>query len=144
MTEDTGKRLVGHTYVIAFDLGNGRSIQVNGNLYADDDLKSINGKFDGMMAVLERQRARAELEILEAELKARRKRAAEMEFQIATVQAQIDAIEGRDLRSKRPADANQIVQLKAALANHKVNLDRMAPEIEDGIAQLEAGRAKAA
>ena len=139
---DPGKKLVGHNYAITFDLGNGRTIQVNGNLYVDDTLADMNQKLDHIIAVLERQRARAEVEILEAELKTRQKRVEEICFHIEQTQAQLAAHDAKERRV--PADANARAQLVAAIENHKVNLKRMEPEVEEGRRNLEEGRKKAA
>lgn len=142
MPEDQAKRLVGHTYVLAFDLGNGRSIQVNGNLYADDDQATINGKFDAMMAVLERQRARAEVEIIEAELKQRVKRVEEIDLHIAQTKAQISAMATKV--RKAPGDDNALKQLEAALANHVLNRKRMEIEVAEGETNVGLVKQKAA
>lgn len=146
MHEDV-KRLVGSTYAISFDLGNGRSIQVHGNIYADDTDADINEKYDRQMRLLERQRARAEIEVVELELKARRKRVEEMKFFITQTQAQIDAFDrevNEPTRRKTPADAGKRAQLVSALATHKLNLERMGPEIAEGERAVEEVKQKAA
>lgn len=146
MTE-AAKRLVDATYAISFDLGNGRSIAVNGNFLAEDVEADRSAKLDSVMRVLERQRARAEVDMLELELKARHKRKAEIEFHIQQTMAQIAAHESEISQANRrraPADQAKLDQLKSALATHKLNLARMEPEIAEGAAALEEGRRKAA
>lgn len=147
MSTEPGKRLVDSAYAINFDLGNGRTIAVNGNFFVEDTPEDKSAKLDAVMKVLERQRARAEVELLELELKQRHKRRDEIEFHVVQTQAQIEAQETL-MRApghrKAPADQQKLDQLKAALANHKLNLARMEPEIAEGAKALEEGRRKAA
>lgn len=142
MSDEAAKRLVSHAYQIVFDLGNGRTIQATGNLFADEELAASNARLDTIVSMLERQRARAEIETLELELKARYKRVDEIKLHIDTTLAQIQAIESK--AQKRPGDGNSVQQLTAALETHKLNLKRMEPEVADGLQAIEDAKRKAA
>lgn len=144
MSEDQAKKLVGYGYGVNFDLGNGRTIQVTGSIYLDDTDADIDRKLDRVMDRLERQRSRAEIPMLEAELQVRRKRLDEIDFHIKTAQAQLDALNNIEPRLRRPSYMNDLKQLQAAIENHKLNRLRVEEAIPEGEQAVADAKLKAA
>lgn len=128
-----GQKLVGHNYALTYDLGNGRTIQVNGNFYADDDAAAMNAKLDKLRGVLDRQRAKSDLEIMRAEMKQR-----------AAVRETI--IEGIVLLEAEQAKQGPRwpQQQRAALEQQKRNLAKVEKDIADGKDMLAEAERKAA
>lgn len=127
------QRLVGFQYTVGFDLGNGRQIQINGNFYKDDTPADMNAAFDQLMVVLERQRAKCEIPLLEAEARTREKLVVGMQEQIIRLEVMASKHKG----GLNPANM-------AALENHRVNLKRAEQDFADGLKAIEDAKRKAA
>ena len=130
---DEAARLVGHQYTLAFDLGNGRQIQIVGTFFRDDTPADMNAAFDQLMGVLERQRAKCEVPLLEAEARTREKLVVGIHEQIIRMEA---------MAEKHKGGLN--AQNQAALENHRVNLKRAEQDYQDGLQAIEDAKRKAA
>jgi hypothetical protein len=136
MDQDPAKRLVTRTYQLAFDLGNGRSIAVNGNFYLDDDAKSMNEGLDQIWNVLERLRAKVQVEDLTERLKTAR-----------VINAQTEEILIRSEATLEHENKTRTVpnkQHQADIANHRTNILRQEQEIRALEETLAEKRAQAA
>jgi hypothetical protein len=138
MTEqmDAAKRIVGHNYAMSFDLGNNRSIQVNGNFYVDDDIAAMNAKLDQIWVVLERLRAKVQVETLILDLK----QAKTMVLQTEELLLRAEA--GNEVRQK----SGKLVttQQSADLANLHSNLLKQRQDVKNIEEMLGEKRAQAA
>jgi hypothetical protein len=133
---DQTKRLVGHNYALSFDLGNGRGIQVNGNFYVDDGLPEMNAKLDQVWVVLERLRAKVQVETLILDLK----QAKTMVLQTEELLLRAEA--GNEIRQK--AGKMVTTQQSADLANLHSNLLKQRQDVKNIEEMLGEKRAQAA
>lgn len=133
MNTTEGTKLVGHNYALTYDLGNGRSIQVNGNFYQDDSPAEMNAKLDKLRGVLDRQRAKSDLEILRAELKQR-------ENVRRVIVSQIELLEGEASRLGLKLPTQQ----KTALEQARNNLKKCDEDIAEGRKNIAESEQKAA
>lgn len=160
----TEQRLVGHAYTVGFDLGNGRNIQVNGTFFVDDDKASMDQKLDHIMAVLERQRARCELERYEMELKQRHRALrdnkellAKLEANLALSKTALHDAEAAvtkyvDKRITAPSPVRitaerlnqQVVGLEKEIENAKLNILKIELDIPEGEKALAEAKQRAA
>jgi hypothetical protein len=131
------KRLVGHAYTLGFDLGNGRTIQVAGNFYVDDPEEVMNNKLDGIMRVLERQRAKCELPLLEAELVTRKRQLRDVKESLVRLETSASARLERGAKFIPQQDT-------AAIEQQKLNALKLAEAVEEGERNLEEARKRAA
>ncbi len=136
MSDEARDKIVGYSYGINFDLGNNRGIQVNGSLLMEDDVPTMNGKIDRIMQVLERQRARAEMPTLEAELAQRRRARQQILEQITAHEAKLHAAG----RSKTLVPKQDIANLE----HLRVNLVKVDLDIEEANEAIAARKKQAA
>lgn len=149
MSDDPEKRLIGHAYAITFDLGNGRNIQVNGNFYVDDTTDDMNKKLDSVIGVLERQRAKIEAPLIEANLKTARNQLSLAKETQAKLEAEyVKTTERMESplakASTRIAESQKAVNLKAQIETQKVTIMRIEADIAEGEKSAEELRQKAA
>jgi hypothetical protein len=133
---DQAKRIVGHNYALSFDLGNNRSIQVNGNFYIDDSILDMNVKLDQIWIVLERLRAKVQVEALALDLKQAQTMVRQTEELLVRAEAT------SDMRKK--AGKLMTTQQDADLANLHTNLIKQRQDIRDIEGMLVEKRAQAA
>ncbi len=136
MDQDQEKKLVAYQYALSFDLGNGRGIQVNGTFLVDDDTPDMNKKLDRMWVVLERLRAKVQVEQTIAALRTALSMKAQTEEMMIRAEG---AAAQRKEQKKLPT-----TQEAADIANHRANLRRQEAEINDITVALEELRHKAA
>lgn len=136
MDQDQKDKLVAYQYALSFDLGNGRGIQVNGTFLIDDDKASMNGKLDQMWEVLERLRAKVQVEQVIGELRTALSRKMQLEEMLIRIEG---AAAKRKELNKRPTDAEN-----ADIANHRTNVLAQEAAINDLNVALAELRHKAA
>ncbi len=136
MDQDPAKRLVTRTYQLAFDLGNGRSIAVNGNFYIDDDTKSMNEGLDQIWKVLERLRAKVQVEDMMGHLKTAKVRKAQTEEILIRAEATYE----QNMQTRKIPKETDL----ANIANHRTNILKQEQEIRELEETLAEKRAQAA
>lgn len=134
---ETDKRVLTHSYGISYDLGNNRSIQLNGAFVLGWTEEQVNADLDLQFRVLERQRAKYEVEALESAMEQLRKQKANAEEQIVKLSAELVPAEGA--RHRQPKDT-----LVASIENLRLNILKMQQDEVTGVAAIEAMRKKAA
>ena len=132
---------IGYAWVIAVELPNKRSISVQGNFDLSATETEINREFDKIMGVVDRQRTRAEIPIIEAEMKQRRNMLKTSEEQCLKLAQSIEAASHPD--PKRRTQIN-VANEKVALENAKVTVEKIKADSADGEETLAEMKKKAA
>ena len=134
--DDAAKRLVSHSYGLSYDLGNNRGIQVNGTFYVDQSEQQINEQLDLMVRVLDRQRAKHEVEALCAALESMQANLERASGSLERLNAEAAAHTDNG-RAKIPAT------LSAQIENTKADILRIQLDIVKGEKAIEEMKAKA-
>jgi len=118
------KKDVGYVYQFAATVADGMSVTINGNFPIGVSTEEINAELDRFRAVAERQRAKNEIKLLEAELIAKEAMLRNAEL---------------DLRQylKKNKDGDDFSE------RLKAKIEELTRELERGAKQLEETRAKA-
>lgn len=135
------EKQIGYAWVIAVELPNKRSISVQGNFELHAPEEFINAEFDKIMGVVDRQRTRAEIPIIEAEMKQRRNMLKTAEEQCLKLAESIEAAAHPD--PKRRTQIN-VANEKTALENAKTTVEKIRADIADGEETLGEMKKKAA
>jgi hypothetical protein len=130
---DAGRIAIGNFSLNATLAGSsGRSVQMAGYIYSDDDIDTLNARLDLYEAVVERQRIKAEI----PELEAKREQMLKGLDQAREVLA--------DMHEKQKNGGQLSSQERMNMKNLGVNIDKMADEIDRGTAAIEEAKRKAA
>lgn len=129
---DASKKLLSHSYSIAYTLGNERTMQVNGSFFVDDDVPTMNKRLDDIIQVMDRQRAKFEVEAL----------CAALEQMHNNLSRATDSLER--LNAEVTEKGRSTTQLDAQIANTKADILRIQLDIVKGEKAIEEMRKKAA
>ena len=133
---EAAKRLVTRTYQITFDFGSGRGIAVSGNFYADDQIPDMNANLDQVWHVLQRLRAKVQVETLELDLKQSLKMLRDTEESVFRQETEMESFlkHGKLVPTQKRADAE----------NMKTNIMKIKEQIADIEALLAETKQRAA
>ncbi len=115
------KDKVGHIFQFSVDLGNGRSVSLNGNIEEDASEDVMFSKLCKCIDVLQRVRYRAEQPLLRTELATRER---------FLKRAEEDLHKLRSKRHLTPGDQNQIISMEA-------HIEKIREDVELGRKNLE-------
>jgi multidrug resistance efflux pump len=120
----TTEKPVAHVFQFAANVADGMSLTIGGNFYVGDSLDTMNQHIDRLRRVIDRQRAKNEVEILAAELDERRKALARAHADYET-------------------HANAPKTDAAMLARRKAAVDEMEEDLQRGEVKLMLTRERA-
>ena len=116
------EKKVENIFTCTVNLVESRQITVNGNFYADDSPEDMNRKLDAVLDVMERQRKRFELPVMQKELEARLKALQNNMDQMEALQKELTAKGGK----------GNAAQLRMNIQTYSVNISKIRKDIEDG------------
>lgn len=107
MAEES-KRVAANFYTLNYDLGNGRQIQINGTFYEDQSQEHKNMSLDATVDIVERQRARLAIEMLELRVKQQTKQLADTVDRLTDANERLTKFAGKDKATAIRAEIGQL------------------------------------
>lgn len=125
------ERVIYGNFTLTAQLPNGRSINVAGYVYSDDDVAAVNARLDLYQECIERQRHRCELPELEGKRE-------------ALIQALTQVKESlAELEKRQHAGKKLSTQEQMNLRNAGINVKKIAEEIAKGETAIAEAKRKA-
>lgn len=129
---DDGRIALGNFSLTAQLAGSsGRSMQIAGYIYSDDDKDALNARLDMYQEVIERQRIRSEIPELEAK----------REQMIKSISQATDVLD--ELKTKRDAGTSLTSQERMQITNMSQSIAKMNEEVDKGTEAIKEARLKA-
>src|SRR5512135_2245625 len=115
------KRDVGYMFTLAYSMGEGASLTIAGNFKIGEDEATMNSELDKCYNVMDRQRAKVMIPVIEERIRVEEKQLENIQEQINNMTA---SIQESTASNKRPNDAtaNQLKTLEKNIEIGKYNI----------------------